>query len=808
MFIRLAGRLRTSTIGRQLVVSHRVAIKRCAVVIDKINLVAVDDAVVRCGIDRIAGNGCDSRCPPREGIGIFVGRHTCGFGAREGRCHAVVQRVGLERRSVVVHKVNLIAVGDAVIDRRVGLVRDDGREGRCPTRKAIRVLSRRRPHGFYTLEDGHRAVLQRIGLNPGAVVVVVADGIAVHDAVVHRSIDSIVADSCQFGRPAGKRIGIFSGCRTRGCQAAIRRHHAVVQRVGLQFCFIVVLEDDFVTVDHAVVDCRIDLVGSNSRISGRPTGKAVGIFGCRLSCRFRTREGGHHTVVQRVGYEQHSIVVEVANGIAVDDAVIDCCIGLIAGDRCKGRCPTRKAVSKFSRRFAFGQRRRAIARPHAIGKRVSRKRRTVVIYKRDSVTVHHAVIDCRINLIAGHGRISGCPAGKRIGVLSCRLSRRFGSHKGGRHAIVQRVECQRRSVVVNIIHAVAVDDAVVLRRVGLILRYCVECRCPTCEGIGVLRCCLSRRRDGRCRGCLAVAQIGIIQQGIIVVHKTDCIQQRDAVVLRRINLVSRYRGICRCPSREGIFEHSRCRASRIFTRISRCLAIVERVKGKRRTVIIHIVHTVTVHHAVVGRGINLIGCQSRKLGCPTGKRIGILRRRRTGGFRTLIGRHLTAIDSHRADGRAIVVHKLYLHGQRYAVIVCCIDLVARHGREGGCPALELIAVLQRRIARGSGTLIGRHVAIVQRDEGKRRTVVIDEVHAILVHHAVVVGGIGLVSHYSLKRRCPSLERIGVLGGRLTRGRHRRCRGRIAAENRIGRYRRAVRINEVYLEFLNLEDSPQ
>ena len=286
-------------------------------------MIFVDNSRVFCGVDRFTGDSVDFGRPACEEEGILRGARLFGCLAVICRRAAVTEIVVLKHRAVVVFKGYRVVVEYFIKVRSVNGVIEHHAYFLVPTVPHVGVLRIACLNGCFTRKDRNCAVVNRLLVKHGAVLIDEFDRIFVYCRVEARRVRNVARYDVDILIPALKGVGVLRGFCLNGCFAGIDGHCAVVEHLlVIDFAAVLGHELNGVFVERFNVLCsvfRIARYGCNFAPILKGVGKLnVGRFnGCCFAL-----VNGSFTVIHRLLVEHLTVVVFEDYGVGIDCRVI------------------------------------------------------------------------------------------------------------------------------------------------------------------------------------------------------------------------------------------------------------------------------------------------------------------------------------------------------------------------------------------------------------------------------------------------------------------------------------------------------
>ena len=197
---------------------------------------------------------------------------------------------------------------------------------------------------------------------------------------------------------------------------------------------------------------------------------------------------------------------------------------------------------------------------------------------------------------------------------------------------------------------------VVCRRVGRVALDRRDSRAPACEGVGVLLR-VRLRRCGVGRHDAVGHSVCVDGRAVVVLPRHRVVAQ-GRIVCRRVGRVALDRHDSRRPAREGVVVLRRRSLGRV--RVGRHDAVGHGVCVDGRAILVEPCNRVGAQGRVVGCRVGRVALDRRNSRRPARERVGVLRRRRLGRRRAVVGGRLELLDQpFRKNRRAIVVNPRY-----------------------------------------------------------------------------------------------------------------------------------------------------
>ena len=323
----------------------------------------------------------------------------------------------------------------------------------------------------------------------------------------------------------------------------------------------------------------------------------------------------------------------------------------------------------------------------------------VVTFKRDGVLIHHTIEYRGIGSRLGHNNHLRCPTRKDIAVRLRSIFLRFGS-RILRHTAVGYVGClQHRQVVIEEGDCIAVDHAVIDRRINGIARDSREFGCPAREGIRILHIRRTRGNNSRINRRRSVGDRVGQKQRTVVVAELYLIFYAHACVRSEVVGIARHFCYGGEPTREHIAELIRSRTCRRVAAIDRQRTVGLLRRVKHGAVVVEEANGIEHSRTVVNGCIDGIARNGHDGGGPAAEGITVRLVRRTRRRRSVVRGHQTVCQRVALEQGIVVVDKAHLIAIHHAVVLRRITLVGLNNLVGRCPTGKGVRILRRSTTR-------------------------------------------------------------------------------------------------------------
>ena len=318
--------------GGHRTVLDRGGVDGFAVVILPGDGVAVLSRGERSGVGGFAGDGGKVSAdrvivgtvgPAGEGVGVLGGG--CLLCILVGGHRTVLDRGSVDEGAVVVQPGDGVGILRRGVGGLVGGVAGDGGQGRRPAGEGVGEF------GGGSLccigVGGHHAVLDRGGVNEGAVVILPGDGVGILRRGVGGLVGGFAGDGGKVGAdrvivgavgPAGEGVGVFVIGGLGGRFVGIGGRLAVFHFGFLKNVIVVIDEGDGILVEGGGIGGRVFRIAFDGGELRRPACKFVGVLGIGGLGGFLFGVFGHLVVFRFDGLQDgHAVLVIEGDGVFV-----------------------------------------------------------------------------------------------------------------------------------------------------------------------------------------------------------------------------------------------------------------------------------------------------------------------------------------------------------------------------------------------------------------------------------------------------------------------------------------------------------